>query len=48
MSTGMVHCGDKLIVLGRLAGQQTGFNRMLKAKVVHVSVTVRSVVCSLP
>ena len=32
----MVHCADNLIVLGRLAGQQTGFNRMLKAKVVYV------------
>jgi hypothetical protein len=32
MNIGMVHCGDKLIVLGLLAGQQTGFNRLLKAK----------------
>lgn len=32
----MVHCADNLIVLGRLAGQQTGFNRRLKAKVVYV------------
>lgn len=32
----MVHCADNLIVLGLLAGQQTGFNRRLKAKVVYV------------
>jgi hypothetical protein len=31
-----VHCADNLIVLGRLAGQQTGFNCRLKAKVVYV------------
>ena len=34
----MVHCADNLIVLGRLAGQQTGFNRRLKAKVVYVRI----------
>lgn len=35
----MVHCADNLIVLGRLVGQQTGFNRSLKAKVVYVRIT---------
>jgi hypothetical protein len=37
----MVHCADNLIVLGRLAGQQTGFNRKLKAKVVYVRIAVQ-------
>lgn len=35
----MVHCADNLIVLGLLVGQQTGFNRRLKAKVVYVKIT---------
>jgi hypothetical protein len=38
----MVHCADNLIVLGRLAGQQTGFSRRLKAKVVYGSVSCQT------
>ena len=41
----MVHCADNLIVLRRLAGQQTGFNRRLKAKVVYVKIAAVQWTC---